>query len=108
MPGAASGPCAVEVPLRDQVSHSAVSESVARVQRTLFSTSDGRPRAGVPNRLVVSISGEAIRYRLNGHAYGPFKTGVLKPAYVTFNVDNGDGSLLAQASLVRLLVFATA
>jgi len=91
-----------------EVSHSAVSESVARVQRTLFSTSDGRPQAGVPNRLVVSASGDATRFWLNGHAYGPFKTGALKPAYVTFDVDNRDGSLLAQASLLRLLVFATA
>jgi hypothetical protein len=89
-----------------ELDESATVERVASVPRTLSMTQDNLAHAGVVNRLVVSISGSQIQYWLNGHGYGPFQTGVLKPGYVTFNVGNRDGSLLAQAGLVRLQVFA--
>jgi hypothetical protein len=89
-----------------ELDESAMVESVASRSRTLSVTQDNLARTGVVNRLVVSTSGNEIEYWLNGHGYGPFQTGVLKPGYVTFNVSNRDGSLLAQAGLVRLQVFA--
>jgi hypothetical protein len=89
-----------------ELDESAIVEAVASVSRTLSVTQDNLAHAGVVNRLVVSTSGNEVHYWLNGHGYGPFQTGVLKPGYVTFNVANRDGSLLAQAGLVRLQVFA--
>jgi len=89
-----------------ELDQSAMLEVVASVARTLSATQDNLAHAGVVNRLVVSTSGNEVRYWLNGRGYGPFRTAVLKPGYVTFTVANRDGSLLAQAGQVRLQVFA--
>jgi len=91
-----------------ELSGSTVSEAVASGTHALFRMQHIRPLPKVANRLVVSISGTAIRFWLNGIGFGPFHTAVAAPGYVGFNVANRDGSVPAEAALVRLQVFAPA